>query len=134
MRSCIGVFVLLGLTVSVGGQTPPEKTPPTPTGPNVVVPTYAPIFLDTYLRGTLQPTDVVAAENSTLVSWSKFLGTDLAVVDAPLRSQLKLNDADAFLVVGVNPQSAGEEVGLHVHDVITGLTGEPKADATYPVF
>src|SRR5262245_43380763 len=130
MRSSIGVLVLLGLTVSVGGQTPPEKTPPTPANPNVVVPIYA----DALYRGIVDQTAAAAAENSTLLNWSKFLGVDLGTVDAPLRAQLKLNEADAYLVLGVNLQSSGEEAGLLVHDVITGLAGEPKADATYPVF
>jgi hypothetical protein len=75
----------------------------------------------------------VVDENPALLNWSRFLGVDFAFVDPPLRSQLKLNDGKAFVVVGVNPESAGADSGLEVYDVVIGLDGEPKQEAAYPV-
>jgi PDZ domain len=75
----------------------------------------------------------VPESNSLLLNWSRCLGADLAAADAPLRAQLKLNDGEGYVVVGVKPDGAGAEAGVQLYDVLLGLNDEPKPEAAYPV-
>jgi len=79
---------------------------------------------------TMEPSGQAHAR---LLNWSRYLGADLAVVDPPLRSQLKLNDGEGYVVVNVKPDGAGAESGLQLYDVVLGLQDEPKPEAAYPV-
>jgi hypothetical protein len=72
--------------------------------------------------------------NARLLTWSRFLGADLATADAALRAQLKLNDGDGYVITGVNPDGAAAEGGLVVYDVVVGLADDPKPEATYPLW
>jgi serine protease Do len=79
---------------------------------------------------TMEPSGQAHAR---LLNWSRYLGADLAVVDPPLRSQLKLNDGEGYVVVNVKPDGAGAESGLQLYDVVLGLQDEPKPEVAYPV-
>lgn len=78
--------------------------------------------------------ELATPANAKLLTWSRYLGADLAAADAPLRSQLKLNDGEGFVVTAVTPDGAAAEGGLVLYDVVVGLNDDPKPEAAYPLY
>jgi hypothetical protein len=135
MRAC-GVMSGTLLVSAAFAQSPPAKNPP---AKDAAKSAEIAATLDTVFTNVLGGNVVadlganfVADANPALLNWSKFLGVDFTTVDAPLRAQLKLNDGQGWVVVGVNPDTAAESE-LQIYDVVVGLDGEPKQEAAYPV-
>jgi len=121
MRGC-GVMSGTLLVSAALAQAPPAKHP-------TVIDSAKPAENATTVDAVFK---FVADANPELLNWSRFLGVDFAMVDPPLRSQLKLDEGKGWIVVGVNPDS-GADSKLQIYDVVVGLDGEPKQEATYPV-
>jgi membrane-associated protease RseP (regulator of RpoE activity) len=126
MRSRFSILAaaaaIIGLPMWAIGQ-PPEAKP-------------AIVHLAAQLAATndgLWAYELATPADSRLLTWSRFLGADLATADAPLRAQLKLNDGEGYVVTGVKPDGAAAEGGLVIYDVVVGLNDEPKPEATYPL-
>jgi len=83
--------------------------------------------------GFAVPTEIASSIMSQILDFGEIrrglLGVRIQTIDAEMAKALDTNVDNGALITNIEPQSAAEEAGLEVGDIIIGVNDKPVADA-----
>jgi serine protease Do/serine protease DegQ len=84
--------------------------------------------------GFAVPTEIASSIMSQILDFGEIrrglLGVRIQTIDAEMAKALETNVENGALITNIEPQSAAEEAGLEVGDIIVGVNDKPVADAS----
>ncbi len=84
--------------------------------------------------GFAVPTAIASSIMSQILDFGEIrrglLGVRIQTIDAEMAKALDTNVENGALITNIEPQSAAEEAGLEVGDIITGVNGKKVSDAS----